>query len=276
MRYALSVTRSEMMNKTYTLDLIKYCSFLILFGSGLSYLTGEQAITALFDQSQILHAVFGVTLIFGSLALLFPTEYLLRLRLQWIVLPCTAILFLTTYAAFVKSDFVIEQIIEHGIKLFTPILFLILTQRKTSQMNGIQLALKMLIAMTFIGHGMFALGIHYVPGGFITMTTDVLGISAEYAYVLLKIVGIVDILCALLLFSPFKINGVYYYLIAWGLLTALARISFGIVNDGTFQELLYWSGNTIYRIPHGVIPLVLLQLIAAPKAQWNNPYSKEF
>jgi hypothetical protein len=58
-----------------------------------------------------------------------------------------------------------------------------------------------LIACTFIGHGVFAIGYHGIPDNFMQMTTRILGISAVTAEQFLFIIGMLDIAAALLIFA---------------------------------------------------------------------------
>ena len=119
--------------------------------------------------------------------------------------------------------------------------------------------LKILIVLTFVGHACFALGLHYVPENFLQMTQGILLLSSENAYLYLFTAGVLDILCAFLLFANGRVKILaLYYLIGWGFLTALARfvypfsleeVSFGVFFNGFL--------GMVYRLPHALIPLLV-------------------
>jgi hypothetical protein len=189
-----------------------------------------------------------------------PTSTLKKWKAHYLLLPASALLLTTSYASFIQSGYVPEQLIEHAIQLFTPIILFRQLAFTPIQTEETVISLKVLVALTFIGHGLFALGAHYVPSGFVDMTTEILGITLPNTYIFLDIVGYLDILCALLLFLNFPFKPVYFYLIFWGLITALARLAFGLlINEGSAMDMVYWISNMLYRLPHGIIPLLLLQ-----------------
>lgn len=242
------------------IDLLKFCCFLIFAGNGIALLTGTSAMAYIFENSEEIEVIFGFLLIAFSATLLPSVSSIREVNFQYFLLLPTAILFVTTYASFVKSGYVPEQIIEHGIKLLAPIvLFWCLTSKRIN-LDNLMLVLKVLIAITFIGHGMFALGLHYVPGGFIEMTTELLGIPISSAYIFLQVIGVLDIVCAILIFFNFNVKFAYVYLVFWGLTTAAARLVYGVlINEGSLTELVYWTSNMLYRLPYGFIAILVFQ-----------------
>ncbi len=249
------------------IGLLKLSCFFILAGNGVALLTGSSSLGHLFQNPSLIETVFGILLIAFGIPLLLPIGTLKKTKVHLLLLPSTILLFITSYASFIHSGYVPEQLIEHGIKLLTPLFLLRQLALNFSNMNEIIISLKILIALTFIGHGLFALGAHYVPSGFIEMTTEILGIPVSSSYLFLKIIGYIDILFALLIFTNFPIKFVYFYLIFWGLLTAIARLVYGIMtNEGSMTEIIYWASNMVYRLPHGIIPLILFRLYR-PKGQ---------
>ncbi|MEO0731962.1 MAG: hypothetical protein AAFZ52_03935 [Bacteroidota bacterium] len=129
-------------------------------------------------------------------------------------------------------------------------------------------ALRLLIALTFVGHGLYALGFHPVPAHFILMTQAGLGVGEETARNLLFVVGWLDILAALLLVipSPKTQKLALYWIIPWAILTTLARLwSYGgLVPWETL--LTQWLPEVIRRLPHVLVPLALWQMLQRPSA----------
>lgn len=158
----------------------------------------------------------------------------------------------------------VAQFFEHTSQFTAPFLVYLLT-RNPNSINYTRLIvfLKTVVALTFIAHGLYAIGFYKQPSIFIKMIRSVLGTSYESTVVILKLIGAFDIIAGLLLFIS---NGrivkiVLVHLIAWGFITALGRV-FGITNweqfGTSFSQLWF---QTTYRLPHGLLPLALLGLI---------------
>jgi len=103
----------------------------------------------------------------------------------------------------IKHQWIAEQFIEHGIQLGVPVLFTILHLYKI-RLNKLKITLKILIALTFVGHGLFALGAHYVPNHFIEMTKFSLSFSSDQSITFLSVMGTMDLIVALLIFFSWK------------------------------------------------------------------------
>lgn len=120
--------------------------------------------------------------------------------------------------------------------------------------------LRLLIALTFIGHGLYAAGIHAVPANFVLMTQASLGLSESLARQLLLGVGWLDFIAAFLLLLPWRRCWLLalVWIVPWAMLTTLARLwSYGgLVSAATL--LTQWLPETIVRLPHVLIPLALL------------------
>jgi hypothetical protein len=112
-------------------------------------------------------------------------------------------------------------------------------------------------ALTFVGHGLYAVGFHPVPLSYQTMTMKLLGCSQDFALVFLQVVGWLDFVAAACLFiRPLKIVGLIY-MIGWGLATAFARI-LSHYSPAGFNP---WGAETFVRTSHWLLPLILLGVI---------------
>ena len=120
---------------------------------------------------------------------------------------------------------------------------------------------RMAIALTFIGHGAFALGWYGVPGHFLTMTMNILGVEQEMAIRLLFVAGVFDMVVAgwvvLGIFRPGTDQVALMYAALWGTLTAIARMWSGLEDGMVLTGLESWLHETLIRFIHGGLPLAL-------------------
>ncbi len=132
-------------------------------------------------------------------------------------------------------------------------------QSNKSITTNLHVGIKLAIALTFIGHGLFAIGYYPVPGYFIDMIIKVFHIGEDAARNLLKIVGWLDIVFAivLLFFRGKYLKIALGYIILWGFLTALARIVANIYLGLGWESILPWVPAFLIRIPHFMIPIIL-------------------
>jgi len=128
------------------------------------------------------------------------------------------------------------------------------------------------ISLMFVGHGMFAVGIHQVPGPFVDMGIMVFGMSEANARLFLIFAGSLDFLASLLLFIPRTELYALAFAICWGSITAFARIIANFdIHLAAFSSH-QWVMETVYRLPHGLIPLAIF-LYLKSKREDNNQYA---
>lgn len=151
----------------------------------------------------------------------------------------------------------LAQFFEHSIQFGLPF-FMLWFFKNQNNSSKAKLILKVLIALTFFSHGLYAFGAYPVPGKFVDMVIQIFGCSEELAITFLYIAGILDFIVAVLIFVP-KIE-VYalWYAFAWGILTALARIVANFYIDFPLQSIHQNLYQVIYRLPHGLVPLLVL------------------
>ena len=241
--------------------LLQASTILLIGGLGVAHFSGEQPYGALFENADKVALFVGIAFLMSfTLLTLVPQKYIKLFKLHLALIGVTTLSLLGSICSFIDAGYVPEQLIEHAIKIFLPIsLFFAFETRSFSKKNV--LFLKALVALTFIGHGTFALGLNYVPGGFVSMTTSILGISVDQAFIFLKIAGILDFIFAILMFVNAKLLSYSaIYLVSWGLITAFARLAYGLSIPTNIETITYYTANTIYRIPHGLIPLLLVVL----------------
>lgn len=178
-------------------------------------------------------------------------------------------LILNFYGLFMGKHFeMLGMFFEHAAQFTIPILFLSTWKEITDK--TIYLA-QTAISITFISHGLFAVGYYPQPGHFADMLIVSFGIEENLARLLLVIVGVLDFVFGLALLIHYKkidsklkllfFNGCIWYGVIWGFLTAAARIY------APFSLELFWSNITqdlfqfLVRIPHFTIPLFIYYAI---------------
>ncbi len=148
------------------------------------------------------------------------------------------------------------QFFEHSIQFGLP--FVLLYSFKNNSEEKIILVLKILIAVTFFSHGLYAFGFYPVPGKFVDMVIHIFGFTESTAIIFLYIAGILDFILAVLIFVPRITVYALWYAVFWGLLTALARIVANFYVDFPLDSIHQNLHETVYRIPHGLTPLIVL------------------
>jgi hypothetical protein len=248
---------------------IRYIPSIFFLGLFISHFTGYEHYGFLSSSYELFfQRAFGVFFILFFFITLLPQKYLNHIPLfVWII--SSVLIFINTFGAFLDADLVIEQIVEHAIKIALPIWYYLYLQKN----KHLEITTTILISLTFIGHGIFAMGWHYIPGNFTTMTVTILNINPQNANSFLFIVGLIDLVCAIIVFfHPLK-KIALYYLIFWGFTTAVARTLYGIEVAGNTQTMLFFVANALYRLPHGFLPLILLLKYNLKNKAQINPRS---
>jgi len=148
------------------------------------------------------------------------------------------------------------QFFEHSIQFATPLVLLVVVN-KNSNMAYVSKILKILVAVTFTSHGLYALGYYPIPGKFVDMTINSIGVSEDVSKVFLHVGGILDIVLSILIFVPKIAKYFLLYAFFWGTITALARIVGSFNSDLIVYSIETSLYQTIYRLPHGLIPLAI-------------------
>ena len=107
--------------------------------------------------------------------------------------------------------------------------------------------------MTFIGHGIEALVGHGQFVDFLLYLAEGpnLSLSENIATKLLVFIGSLDILFAFLVWTRWKKQALLFMCL-WGALTSLMRVYY-------YDSLLVGGLECLWRLPHWIIPLVLLR-----------------
>jgi hypothetical protein len=164
---------------------------------------------------------------------------------------------------FKESAYQLPVYMEFSAQIVLPIVIYLLCFTHVSR-HQILKVMQMGVALTFVGHGIFALGISPVPGNFIDMIISVLGTTEEQARLVLKFAGTMDLLLAAVIFVPRLQAPALAYATMWGLLTTTAR-PLSYFGAGGIDDWMYWLAQALYRVPHLGLPLATLIFLSSLK-----------
>lgn len=153
-----------------------------------------------------------------------------------------------------EKFFQVGELMELCIQVFTPVFLYLALFTKVNSKKLIVFA-KAAVALTFIGHGLYAWGYYPQPGHFIDMFINVLGISEEMSRTALKVAAILDFAAAVLLFVPRAAKASLMYCALWGGLTAAARLMSGFDSNFIADSLKQFTFEVVFRLSHALLPL---------------------
>ncbi|MEM6700998.1 MAG: hypothetical protein AAF599_21530 [Bacteroidota bacterium] len=165
--------------------------------------------------------------------------------------------------------FQLAQFLEYSLQFSSPIFLYWYSKFPPHQSfnPSILQSIKIAIAITFICHGLYAVGYYPRPGGFMEMVLNILSLPEAQVNQFLLFVGIMDFIAAVAIFFPRKIAiPAMIYIAFWGFMTTIARVWAYFQSDFWQETLLRWLPESIMRFPHFLIPLfALLWMIKSDK-----------
>lgn len=173
----------------------------------------------------------------------------------------SAALFLLAFLECKERFFFLAQFLEYALQFSTPV-FLILAHRQQKIGPRLIFWMKLAAALTFVSHGLFAIGYYPTPGYFVEMVMNIMGVGQETAVQVLQLAGILDFIVGVLIFFPPKLAlPALAYMIFWGFGTTIARV-WGYFHPEIIVDILnQWFYQSLFRIPHFLIPLFLFLLL---------------
>ena len=153
------------------------------------------------------------------------------------------------------------MLVEHALQFLCPLL-LILRLLAPDSMRLWGLVACALCFFCFAGHGLYAVGYHPVPAGFVNMTMAILPLNESAALDFLRLAGWLDfaVAVAVLVIPPLRRLGLLY-MIAWGFITALARPVVYCDAAIDWYGLDRWGAEFFVRTSHYVVPFLILLLL---------------
>lgn len=178
---------------------------------------------------------------------------------KWLLYIGACSLFILSFLYFKDKFWQVGQFFEYATQVTAPLVLahVVYGGKNTPRFR---IALKIIIATTFVCHGLYAYAYYPQPSVWIQWCMDILYFEKDSsARQFLIVMGILDFVAALLLFVPSKwlVRTAIWYCIIWGLLTSLARIVGNFYIEMFWQSLHQHAYESIYRLVHGGIPLLL-------------------
>ncbi|MEL6254779.1 MAG: hypothetical protein AAFR87_22395 [Bacteroidota bacterium] len=175
----------------------------------------------------------------------------------WGLLGMSGFFLLQAIMKFIGSGYQIAQLVELTLQVCSPALLALalISEEKERLYAYFRLA----IALTFLGHGWYALGFIYgQPPHFHEMVVNslgFLGMKAEWTAEFLIAAGIMDMLVVIAIFVPKYVKVGALYAAIWGFLTSAARIaSYVRFGPDFWLQLSQYLPEFLIRTPHYSIP----------------------
>jgi hypothetical protein len=111
--------------------------------------------------------------------------------------------------------------------------------------------------VTFVGHGLYAVGYYSVPLHFQMMTTEILSLSEGGSLRFLEIFGWLDFLVVPFVLFRWTRWAALFYMFCWGGATALARILAYYDEALPYNGMDPWFAEAMVRTSHWAIPFWL-------------------
>ncbi|NLR95046.1 hypothetical protein [Flammeovirga agarivorans] len=221
--------------------------------------------------------LFGVLYLLAAISVFFLNKegILKKIGMKLQIIGALGLMFLAFLYS--KEKFMqLGQLLEYSAQFSAPFLLWYVVTYKEEKFPI--LFAKCVIALTFICHGLYAVGFYPVPGKFVDMTISTLGVTESVAKDLLLTAGILDFIVAVGIFIPRIQKPMLAYMVLWGTLTSMARLTGHFHIDFLGNTLLQWLPAVIYRAPHALLPLIILTQInnAKDTAKVESPnFSKK-
>lgn len=157
--------------------------------------------------------------------------------------------------------FSLGQFLEYALQFLSP-LFLYYFIKQEVISNRFILVLKIATALTFVCHGLYAIGYYPRPREFTEMTMIILRMEENTAVQFLLLAGIMDFIIGVGVFLPLRFSKwIIIYAVGWGFFTTIARVWANVEMDYFLSSANQFVFESIYRVPHFILPIVLLLLL---------------
>lgn len=170
--------------------------------------------------------------------------------------------FLLAIIKFIGSGYQIAQLVELTLQFSSPALLAIALQSESKE--RLYAYFRLAIALTFLGHGWYALGFIYEqPPHFHEMVSNslgFLGMKAAWTSEFLIAAGAMDMLVVIAMFIPKYVKAGAFYAAIWGFLTSAARIaSYVRFGPDFWLQLSQYLPEFLIRTSHYSIPWLVFE-----------------
>lgn len=165
-------------------------------------------------------------------------------------------LILLSFIYFIDKFFRTGELLEYTAQWMSPLILYMLAV-KDARIHALARYMRVAVALTFAGHGLYAIGFYPVPGHFVDMIIMALQVQESTALLILQWAGWIDLIIAFLILTPLVYGYVALYAFAWGILTAMARVWSNYDPTLPFGSLYQWLPETLVRLPNAMMPLAI-------------------
>lgn len=117
---------------------------------------------------------------------------------------------------------------------------------------------RLAIFLVFASHALLAMNFMPLPGLYVDMIMKVTNWTEDITHYVLFCAGVLDMVAATcILIWPRCPGYFWWYLIIWGLATAIARLVANWSIELDMRSNLIWFSEMLLRFPHGLVPLAL-------------------
>jgi hypothetical protein len=203
--------------------------------------------------------VSAIILLLACLVLFLPEKKIKRLRAIYLL---SGIVLLFVALALFKGNFYrIGQLFEYSAQVGAVFLLYYWLGLKNSVHHKFNLIVRLLVVLTFLCHGLYAIGYYPVPYTFSMMVWETFPFMTEsmIKYFLLSF-GVLDIIAIVFIIYSGKerlYKFALLYCIVWGTITAFARLVGTFYFQMPFESLHGALYEVVYRLPHAILPLYL-------------------
>ncbi|MCS6905257.1 MAG: hypothetical protein RML72_09070 [Bacteroidia bacterium] len=145
---------------------------------------------------------------------------------------------------------------EYGLQCITPLVYYYFSKNQTLTVIFFYILI-LAAALTFAAHGIYALGILPTPALFLDMTLYLLPFNQEEATWFLLGIGCLDIFAALGITLTYLRNVALLWMIFWGGITTLARLSLIQAAPNLIIGIYENIHEVLVRISHFLLPLFI-------------------
>lgn len=212
------------------------------------------------DFATIFQYSSGFILLLGLLLLLFPKKQITRFR--YVLFLCGLVLSFVALALFKGNFYRLGQLFEYSAQVGCVFLLFYWLGSSNPKKSRFLLATRIIVALTFLCHGLYALGYYPVPYTFSMMVWETFPFLSESdTKLFLFIFGLMDVIAILFILYP-RWRRLYrialWYCFVWGSITAMARIVGTYYSEMPLESIHAGLYEVVYRLPHAVLPLYLI------------------
>ena len=276
--------------KDIILILLRVAASSVFLGRGILYLSKFSPLSALFwnqdwlekplldwfgvdwevyaaTSESMIHGVeYGMGILFLSAAVacwMFQPGK--KSQAMWVILFGTLGLIPYWLLSWADKDFQFPMFLEHFLQWGTPAFLMLygwLGERKWYVLAWV------FVSCTFVGHGQYAIGLG-VPhsNDYVNMCIQIFKVDEQEALQFLRVVGWIDLALPVLFLLPYARVAALGYAALWGIATALARMVSHYTPAEDYYGLHPWTAETIVRLAHGLVPLVMLLILVRCRCQ---------